>query len=255
VGSGGLKLFDDDTAADVRDSYRDALAQGLTDQEAEASTLQEFEDALADDDESVNVWLALAATQFKLGRLSDFVRDRALRVIEQGADLAKWREVGPGAEGKRADELRRLGEQLRGTQPSRKRVPRARAVVSTLRPGQVLGYRADSGRLHLMWVTDLIQEPGRLAPIVRLLDYAEDETPAESVLDSIKPRAADRYRWPDVEFLILEEVRKAPADYGLTVLGTRPVESQRTESPANILTWPAMLHHLDARDAAQDGMT
>ena len=43
-----------------------------------------------DEDEACVFWLALAATQSKLGRLIDLVRDRAIEIIDSGADLRRW---------------------------------------------------------------------------------------------------------------------------------------------------------------------
>ncbi len=70
MGSDDPALFADDTASDVRDAYREALAEGLSDEDSEDAVLREFADSLMDVDERVNVWLALADTQSRLGRLS-----------------------------------------------------------------------------------------------------------------------------------------------------------------------------------------
>jgi hypothetical protein len=85
----GPGLFADDTAFDVRDEFREALTSGMSDDEATAKVLEEFSDDLDDVDTAPVVWLALAYTQSKLGRLDGQVRAKALDVIDSGADMAR----------------------------------------------------------------------------------------------------------------------------------------------------------------------
>ncbi|OUC97771.1 hypothetical protein CA984_09605 [Streptosporangium minutum] len=90
----GVALFSDDTACDVRDAYRELIEDGVEDEEAVRRVLDGFGDALVDPDEGPVVWLALAWTQSKVGRLDATVRDRALGVIERGEGLERWQEEG-----------------------------------------------------------------------------------------------------------------------------------------------------------------
>jgi hypothetical protein len=87
VGCEGMGLWQDDTAWDVRAMYREALEDRLTDEQATEMVLSEFAGALADDDVEPVVWLALAVCQHQHGRLTPEIRDRALAVIDTGADL------------------------------------------------------------------------------------------------------------------------------------------------------------------------
>jgi hypothetical protein len=68
VGTWGTGIFADDTAADVRDGWREALLDGLSDDEATARVVTQFADALDDPDDGIVVWLALAAAQMQTGR-------------------------------------------------------------------------------------------------------------------------------------------------------------------------------------------
>ena len=69
VGAWGTGIFDGDTAADVRDDWREALLDGLEPEAATARVLERHRDALRDADDEVVVWLALAAAQAQAGRL------------------------------------------------------------------------------------------------------------------------------------------------------------------------------------------
>ena len=165
-------LFADDTAADVRATYRAALEEGLADGEAEDATLREFAAELLDGEQRVVVWLALAATQSQLGRLSVRVRREALHIIDRGADLAQWRDAGPQAVSARTKVLQRLAATLQGPQPSRKRIRRAVRRPATVNPGQVLAYRTTSGRTHLIHVIGIVEDGPTSDPLVEILDYA-----------------------------------------------------------------------------------
>jgi hypothetical protein len=78
----------------LRDEFRDLIGDGFSAEEATAALVESYRTALGDPDEGQVFWLSLALTQWKTGRLQDQVRDRALSVIESGADLDWWREQG-----------------------------------------------------------------------------------------------------------------------------------------------------------------
>lgn len=90
MGAWGPGLFQDDVAEDVRGAYRELVGDGLAGPDATDEVLRRFQEATADQDDGPIVWLALAATQSKLGRLEDRIRDRALEVIRDGNDLNRW---------------------------------------------------------------------------------------------------------------------------------------------------------------------
>src|SRR5215469_3137665 len=90
MGALGTALFSDDTACDVRGSYLDLVGDGLSGPQATAKLLDDWSDSINDRDEGPVFWLALAATQWKCGRLEPQVLQQALSVIDNGSDLARW---------------------------------------------------------------------------------------------------------------------------------------------------------------------
>jgi hypothetical protein len=76
MGAWGAAIFSDDLAADVHDEFTDLIAQGLSSTAAMNHLVSEYEELLDDPDDSVVFWLALAATQHQLGRLTDRQRKR-----------------------------------------------------------------------------------------------------------------------------------------------------------------------------------
>jgi hypothetical protein len=89
----GTALFSDDVACDIRDHYRQLLEDSVEDSAATRLTLDKFEKYLEEPD-SVAL-IAFAVTQSTLGRLEPDVRDRALAIIDAGADLAVWEQENP----------------------------------------------------------------------------------------------------------------------------------------------------------------
>ena len=86
----GTKIFSDEYAALVRDEYRVLVGFGFPDAEVEKLVIEYF---IGDDDKSETAgifWLALALSQWNVGRLSEYVRQKAIDVIDSGLDLKKW---------------------------------------------------------------------------------------------------------------------------------------------------------------------
>ncbi len=93
MGVWGTDLFSDDLACDIRDHYRELLENGIEDGAATRLILEKF-GAYLEESEGIAL-LAFAITQSKLGRLDPDIRDRALVVLEGGADLEVWERENP----------------------------------------------------------------------------------------------------------------------------------------------------------------
>ena len=124
MGAWGPAIFSDDTAVDVRDDYRDYVGRGLTGPEATDKLMVEYTDTLADSDERSVFWLALAATQWRCGRLEPRVLKHALAIIASGESLDRWRESGGKVVNQREAALEKLRLQLLSDQPREKRIPK-----------------------------------------------------------------------------------------------------------------------------------
>ncbi|RKN18958.1 hypothetical protein D7147_16285 [Micromonospora musae] len=193
MGAWGPGLFSDDTACDVRDEYREMLEDGLDDDEATQWMLDAYADALDDPDEATSVWLALAVTQSKLGRLDPRVRERAVAAIDKGADLARWSET-PRLAAKRRDVLDKARAQLTGPQPQREKVRPPSRHVTDLQPGDVLSYRAVNGNLVLLRVAHIDDERHSVAPVLVALDFTGTRMPPQPELDSLADKSSTPFR-------------------------------------------------------------
>jgi hypothetical protein len=175
MGAWGTALFSDDTACDVRDEYIDHLGDGLTGTQATELLLSNWASSLKDQDEAPVFWLALAATQWKHGRLESQVLRNALDVIENGSDLEKWKSS-PDYR-KRQAVLEKLRAVLLSPQPPEKHVSKRFRDVNEWRVGDLGTYRLLSKRVIIMRVIGHHTDQGGTAPIVELLDCVGQEVP------------------------------------------------------------------------------
>jgi hypothetical protein len=141
MGAWGTAIFSDDVAADIRDTFTDLVAEGLNPSEATDRLVGESSELLADVDDTNVFWLALAATQWKLGRLLDEVRDRAVAIIDSGEDLRRWEDNSRSAISQRKKHLAKLREQLLSPQPKAKKLKPSPKSSTDLRVGDVAVFR------------------------------------------------------------------------------------------------------------------
>lgn len=234
MGAWGPGLWSDDTFCDVRTCYREALEDGLSDQQAMEKVLAEFALDLADEDAEPVVWLALAVSQHERGRLTPEVRDRALASIDSGADLRRWEDADPGLRARRAAVLIRIRTRLTGPQPDRKRVRRPPRHGTTLKPGDILAYRALSGRFHLLAVRAVAENRYGAFPLLRLLDFHKEQLPPARKLARLRDQAAGRRSlpggpvepWWAVDGMVIHRRGHDFADYGFEVAGQVPALSE-----------------------------
>lgn len=84
MGTWGTGIFSNDTACDIRDTYEELLCYGHAPESAEQHVLKEFEMDINHPEKDTDAWIALAATEWRCGRmLSDAVRQVALTLIKQ----------------------------------------------------------------------------------------------------------------------------------------------------------------------------
>lgn len=189
MGTWGTGIFADDLAADVRGDWRDALLGGLSPEVATTMLIERFADAAADVDESPRFWMALAAAQSETGRLQPLVRDRALEVIEAGADIAQFE---PSDQGRRRHAIARLAEKLRGPQRAPVTLARPKPQASPVVVGDVVRIRGER-ESALFLVVDLAKgwPPGSQLPVLAGLQLSADDLNSQDVFHTA-PLIRDR---------------------------------------------------------------
>jgi hypothetical protein len=120
MGTWGAGLYQDDTACEVRDDYVKNLKEGLSDVAAARKILDDYKKSLRNSQVEMNVYLALADTQWRYGRLDPAIKNRALALIKARADLAIWKEDAPELVSSREKVLASLKARLESKQKPRR---------------------------------------------------------------------------------------------------------------------------------------
>lgn len=186
MGAWGAALFDDDDAADVRQDYPVWLADAQSSEGATELAVRNFGADWNQLQDTTAFWLALASVQWKAGRLDQRVLQAALRIIDDGIDIAKWADSPLRA--KRASTLKKLRAQITAPCPPARPLPKALPVqLPGWEFGEVVAYRTQSGRyavLHVLsyhaWTSLKVK-----APAVTVLSWFGTELPDESAVQGL----------------------------------------------------------------------
>lgn len=253
VGVWGPGIFADDVACDVRGRYRDLLGEGHDSVEVTDAMLEGFREVLADEDAAAVFWLALAVTQWRLGRLEERVKENALRAIEDGSAWRPFTEDEKLLRERKA-ELNKTAVLLWSAQPATKRVRKRFKNSCDWEPGELISYRLRSGNLVLFRVVRLYTDMGGTAPVAEVLDWCGPEVPELAELEKLGVRFVEEEvpvgleKWfsPRISRFLLAEVsaRKIPHDR-ITRLGVR-IPAQDVEKGSFFCwLWRSMDEKLD----------
>ncbi|HEY9062996.1 MAG TPA: Imm26 family immunity protein [Pseudobacteroides sp.] len=203
MGTWGTAIFSDDLACDVREAYTNLIGEGK-EKNATKSILKIFKNNLKDSDEEPVIWLSLASTQWKLGRLEDKIKEKAIEIIDTGIDLKRWEEE-PKLLVKRKNVLDKLKEQLNSPQclpkkvsnPNRPRVnhklvdpskisyPFEPKTNKFLVPGQFWAIPLENGKFACGRVIELNPDHNR-SFLAGLMDWIGENPPSEEDLAGCK---------------------------------------------------------------------
>lgn len=229
MGAWGTAIFSDDTAADVRDDYRDLLGDGLEPAAATDALLERMKDTVEDSDEGPVFWLALALTQHKLGRLEERVKREALRVIDDGLGLDRWREAGPAELQKRQAVLAKTRQILVSPQPVAKKLrPRFRDRCEWA-AGELVGYHLASGGWIVLHVVGTFPHQNGEGVVCQILDWCGVAPPAPADVVECGVRSFDlsAARWLERIGDSYPELANSPLDARVRVMldsGLMPAE-------------------------------
>lgn len=147
----GTAIFSDDLAQDVRREYGILLSTGKDNHEVEEMLVNYYASILNchDPDEDV-FWYALALSEWKHGRLSDFVKSKALGALDNGKDLERWNIAGNEKNyEKRKKVLREFREIILQPMPTAKKIKKPTVHHCPWKEGDLLAYRIVSDKQSL----------------------------------------------------------------------------------------------------------
>jgi hypothetical protein len=182
MGVWGTEVFSDDLAADTRDALTDLIAEVLTTEEATQRLVGESADILSDEADSTVFWLAVAATQSKLGRLMDSTRDKAVQIIDSGVDLRRWEDAGATEINQRKKHLAKLREKLLGPQPKPRKLKRIEKSSTDFQAGDVAVFHLDNHTSVRFCVLHIWGDRGGRYADICLLGLDDNKPPKNRVL-------------------------------------------------------------------------
>jgi len=182
----GAGIFSDDDALDVRNDYKYFLADAQSDVLATNAIAEQYGASIDEPGAASGFWLALALTQWTLGRLDARVKTIALRIVDDGLDLQKW--VGDPLYSKRAKVLLQARAKIASPQPTTKQMPKPLPVqLPGWESGEIVGVRTADGRLALLHMVDYRRwsHHGVKAPVVSILNWTGREIPDGEELSAL----------------------------------------------------------------------
>ena len=186
MGTWGTAIFSDDLASDIKTEFKNKIAFGQTSGEATEELLIEYSDELNDTDNYSVFWLSLALTQWDIGRLLNFVKEKALEIIENGNDLERWKRDEKNLK-KRKIVLEKLKDKLLSEQPKEKKIPRPFIRQTNLEKGDLISYKLKNGKLTVLRVIDIRQDQlGDRYPLIEAFNFYGDTIPQISELSKFE---------------------------------------------------------------------
>lgn len=208
MGTWGASIFSDDMALDIRREYSVLLSVGKSSEEAEEMLINYYSNILNCNDPDEDVfWYVLALCEWKKGRLSSTVKEKALSALENSRDLNRWNTSGNEKNYKqRKKALKELRETLLSPMPTAKKVKKPTVHHCPWKVGSLLAYRivSDKGYLRghpcslkyvLLRVVRVDKHPvSKLfdteyyeeSMMVGLYDWIGDEIPDPKIVRSLK---------------------------------------------------------------------
>ena len=133
MGTWGPKLYEDDMAEDIKDEYEELLEKGVSNKEAIEHICQMYKEEIEDSDEKTIFWIVLADVLYKHKNLTKLVKEKALKEIELGEDLKRWKnEASKEDYITRKKELEELRKKLDAYEEYKnQRVPKTKNIKKT----------------------------------------------------------------------------------------------------------------------------
>lgn len=144
MGAWGPKLYQDDVAEDIKSQYKELLQKGKTNEEALKRIISLYREEIEDYDDGPVFWMVLADILWDFGRLTEEVKLKALKEIEIGGNLKKWRKEGTIKDYEvRKQELEKLKEKLNTPMPEEKKIAKYRSYKCEWKIGDTFAYKIE----------------------------------------------------------------------------------------------------------------
>lgn len=189
MGTWGVKLYDDDTAQDVKDEYVDLLRQGIENEEATKRMIERWD--TDDVEEGPIFWITLANTQWEYGKLIDIVKEKAIYYIESEVELERWKEDKELYD-KRKEILNEVAKKLKTQNENPKKIRKYRIYKCPWNIGDVYAYKIKDNEeykgkyIALIKIEEGDYWPHNICPVVYVYNKMFDEIPTIEAVKDIK---------------------------------------------------------------------
>ncbi len=231
MGTWGPKLYQDDLAESIRDCYIDQLKHGKSSEEVTNELIAQNQDLLDDYDDAPVFWLALADTQWNLGRLLPYVKDEALEYLRNGSNLKRWKNENPQEYNTRKKVLKKLEHKLNSPMPPKKKISQHKLYKCEWNIGDTFAYKLESdyakekgfdGKyLIIHKVDENIWWPGHIIPIVYIKFYNSNQMPksADDIENSEFVKATCARGKPEYRIQMLSTSKRIISNEKLIFIG------------------------------------
>lgn len=139
MGNWGTGIYQNDVSEDVKNDYIAKLKGGKSDEEALQEILLEYMLESSDDDSKCDFFLGLADTLWKVGRLTEEIKNKALESIEADNLSGRWKTENDRI--KRKETLKQLDKRLRSQMPEPKRITSHKPYLFGWKKGEVYTFQ------------------------------------------------------------------------------------------------------------------
>jgi hypothetical protein len=147
MGAWGTAISSNDTYADVYADFFDLYNEGWEVKDISKKLVDDNGEIIEDEDDANNFWFALAKAQWECKQLDGDVFQRVKQIVESGADLEVWRNLGASNSDlkKRKAALDKFLVQLQTDNPKSRRRKKKRIVEPVYKKGDCLAYKLENG--------------------------------------------------------------------------------------------------------------
>ncbi|HSW97259.1 MAG TPA: hypothetical protein VLF89_05525 [Candidatus Saccharimonadales bacterium] len=179
-------LFDEDLAWDIREEFKELIADGKSPEEATEALVESYKELFSDRYVPDLFWMSLAATQWKYGRLQEQVKIKAIEAIDSGRDLERWED---SLQKKRRKTLEELKVMLLSPQPTAKKIKKQFVSTTKFEAGDVISFKTQSENFVLIRVIGITGVPGKnTSPVVEVLDWYGNDIPSTDEIKKLPIR-------------------------------------------------------------------
>ncbi len=209
-------ILADDIPDRVQAEYRQLLSQGLREREATSQLAKRWQKLLTSKSLREEFALALAGTQWRMGRLEPAIKKEALAIIDRVVNAKPKRSTAHDiAALHRREALLSLRQILTSQPPVRKEIRLSKAPSSDADPwpvGALFAYKLLSGRYVVFHVVACLGDKAAgFWPVFAVLDWIGSEPPAESQLKKLALKT-DPHTTSDAVWMI-SAIKRHPSDF------------------------------------------